>query len=108
MLSDLRQEHFSNTKRNVCQCVFEHTGHTVSIHRGKKLGYALPMKTKYKETQKLKMYDVKDSTNHADKDKIFKRIIEFKFIKKLFSITSETMTACRAARTFQNAPCHTN
>ena len=63
---------------------------TVSIHRGKKLDYALPMRTDYVETQNLKRYSVKDCPYHANKDKILKRIIEFKSIYKLFSMKSET------------------
>ena len=76
---------------------------TVTIQRGKKLGYALPMKTDYEETQNLKRYSVKNCPNHADKDKILDRIDEFKSINQMFS-----MTACRAARTFRNAPRHMN
>ena len=41
---------------------------TVSIQRGKKFGYILPMATDYEETQNLKRYDVKDCPNHANKD----------------------------------------
>ena len=63
---------------------------TVSIHRGKKLDYALPMRTDYEETQNLKRYSVKDCPYHANKDKILKRINEFKSIYKLFSMKSET------------------
>ena len=36
------------------------------------------MKTDYEETQNLKRYNVKDCPNHADKDKILRRIDEFK------------------------------
>ena len=63
---------------------------TVSIQRGKKLGYALPMRTDYKETQNLKKHNVKDCPYHANKDKILKRINELKSIHKLFSMKSET------------------
>ena len=38
---------------------------TVSIQRGKKLGYALPMRTDYEETQNLKRYSVKDCPHHG-------------------------------------------
>ena len=41
---------------------------TVSFQRGKKFGYALPMRTDYEETQNLKRHDVKDCPNHANKD----------------------------------------
>ena len=61
-----------------------------TIQRGKKHGYALPMKTDYEETQNLKRYSVKDCPNLADKDKILKRIDEFKSINKLFLMKSET------------------
>ena len=57
----------------------------------------MPMKTDYEETQNLKRYSVKDCPNHADKDKTLKRIDEFKSIKKLFSMKSETddgMSSC--------------
>ena len=49
---------------------------TVSIQCGKKLGYALPMRTDYEETQNLKKHSVKDCPFHANKDKILKRINE--------------------------------
>ena len=81
---------------------------TVPIQCGKKLDYALPMKIDYEETQNLKRYNVKDCPNHADKDKILKRIDEFKSINKLFSIKSKRMTACRAARISRNTPCKMN
>ena len=63
---------------------------TVTIQRGKKLRYALMMKTDYEETQNLKRCSVKDCPNHTDKDKILKRIDEFKSINKLFSKKSES------------------
>ena len=48
------------------------------------------MRTDYEETQNLKSFNVKDCPNHADKDKILKRIDEVKSISKLFSMKSET------------------
>ena len=48
------------------------------------------MKTDYETTQNLKRCSVKDCPNHADKDKILKRMDEFKTINKLFSMKSET------------------
>ena len=62
---------------------------TVTIQRGKELAYALPMRTDDEETENLKRYSVKDCPNHSDKDKILKRIDEFKSINKLFSIKFE-------------------
>ena len=82
---------FSVTRNGLCASVLLNTlDTTVSIQRGKKLGYALPMKTDYEETQNLERYNVKDCPKHADKEKILKKVIEIKSINKLFSMKSET------------------
>ena len=101
---------FSVTRNGLCVSVLLNTldTTTVSIQRGKKLGYALPMRTDYEETQNLKKHNVKDCPYHANKDKILKRINELKSIHKLFSMKSERTTAYQAARIFRNAPRHTN
>ena len=81
---------FSVTRNGLCFSVLLNTlDTTVSIQHGKKLGYALPMRTDYEETQNLKKH-VKDCPYHANKDKILKRINELKSIHKLFSMKSET------------------
>ena len=68
---------FSVTRNGLCVSVLLNTLDTmVSFQRGKKLGYALPMRTDYEETQNLKKYSVKDCPYHANKDKILKRINE--------------------------------
>ena len=70
---------------------------TVSIQRGKKLGYALPMRTDYEETQNLKKFSVKDSPYHAKKEKILRRINELKHIHKLFPMkfdTDDSLSSC--------------
>ena len=86
---------FSVTRNGLCVSVLLNTlDTTVSIQRGKKLGYALPMRTDYEETQNLKKYSVKDCPYHANKDKILKRINELKSIHKLFSMKSETDDGC--------------
>ena len=77
---------------------------TVSIQRGKKLGYALPMGTDYEETQNLKRYSVKYCPYHANKDKIFKRINELKSIYKLFSMKSETDDGFSSCSNFPERP----
>ena len=82
---------FSVTQNGLCVFVLLNTlDTTVSIQRGKKLDYALPMRTDYEETQNLKRYKVKDCPYQANKDKIFKRSNELKSIHKLFSLKSET------------------
>ena len=81
----------SFSQNGLCASVLLNTlDTTVTIQRGKKLGYDLPMKTDYEETQNFKRYSVKDCPNNFDKDKILKRIGEFKSINKLFSMKSET------------------
>ena len=76
----------------MCASVLLNTlGTTVTIQRGKKLDYALPMKTDYEETQNLKRYNVKDCPNHADKGKI---------LINCFQLNPKRMNACQAARSF--------
>ena len=41
---------------------------TLSIQRGRKFGYALPMRKDYEETPNLKKHGVKDCPIHANKD----------------------------------------
>ena len=77
---------------------------TVTIQRGKKLGYALPMETDYEETQNLKRYSVKDCPNHANTDKILKRIDEIKSFNKLFSMKSETDNGLSSYSNFPERP----
>ena len=62
------------------------------------------MKTDYEETQNLKRYSVKDCPNHADRDKIFKRIDEFESIDKQFSMVSETDDGLSSCSNFPERP----
>ena len=59
---------------------------TVSIQRGRKLGYALPMRTDYEEPTNMKKCRVRDCHFHADKNLILKRINKFKSLNKMFSM----------------------
>ena len=96
---------FSVTRNGLCVGVLLNTlDTTVSIQLGKKLGYALPMRTNYEETQNLKRYSVKDCPYHANKDKILKRINELKSIHKLFSLKSETDDGLSGYSTFSGTP----
>ena len=96
---------FSVTRNGLCVSVLLNTlDTTVSIQRGKKLGYALPMRTDYEETQNLKKYSVKDCPYHANKDKILKRINELKSIHKLFSMQSETDDGLSSFSNFPERP----
>ena len=96
---------FSVKRNGLCVGVLLNTlDTTVSIQRGKKLGYALPMRTDYEETQNLKKYSVKDCPYHANKDKILKRIDELKSIRKLFSMKSETDDGLSSCSNFPERP----
>ena len=77
---------------------------TVSIQRGKKLSYALPMRTDYEETENLKKYSVKDCPYHANKDEILKRMNELKSIHKLFSMKSNTDDGLSSCSSFPERP----
>ena len=82
---------FSVTRNGLCVSVLLNTlDTTVSIQRGKKLGYALPMRTDYEETQNLRKHNGKECPSHANKKKFLKMINEIKSNNKLFSMKSET------------------
>ena len=96
---------FSVTRNGLCISVLLNTlDTTVSIQRGKKLGYALPMRTDYEETQNLKKHSVENCPFHANKDKILKRINELKSIHKLFSMKSETDDGLLSCSNFPERP----
>ena len=96
---------FSVTRNWLCATVLLYTlDTTVTIQPGRKLAYALPMKTDYEETQKLKRYSVKDCPNYADKDEILKRIDECKSINKLFLMISETDDDSSSCTNFPERP----
>ena len=76
----------------------------VSIQRGKKFGYALPMRTDNEETQKIEEICMKDFPYRANKDKILKRINELKSLHKLFSLKSETDDDLSSCSNFPDRP----
>ena len=60
---------FSVTRNRLCVSLLLNTLDTTdSFQRGKKLGYSLPMRTDYEETQNVERYDVKNCPYHANKD----------------------------------------
>ena len=97
---------FSVTRNGLCVSVLLNTlDTTVSIQRGKKLGYTLPMKTDYEETQNLKKYSVKDCPYHGNNnDKVLKRNNELKSIHKLFSMKSDTNEGLSSCWNFPERP----
>ena len=83
---------FSVTRNGLCASVLLNTLDTrVSIQRGKKRGYALPMRTDHEEVLNLKRHNVKDCSSHANKDMILKGNNELKSFNKQFSIKSGTL-----------------
>ena len=96
---------FSVTRNGLCVRVLLNTlDTTVSIQRGKKLGFALPIRSDYEETQNLKNHSVKDCPYHAKKDQILKRINELKSIHKLFSMKSDTDDGLSSCSNFPECP----
>ena len=96
---------FSITRNGLCVSVLLNTlDTTVSIQRGKKLSYALPMRTDYEETQNLKKYSVKDCPYHANKDEFLKRMNELKSIHKLFSMKSNPDDGLSSCSKFWERP----
>ena len=96
---------FSVTRNGLCVSMLLNTlDTTVSIQRGKKLGYALPIRTDYEETQNMKKHSVKYCPYHANKDKILKRINELKSFHKMFSMKSETDNGLSSCSNFPERP----
>ena len=76
---------FSVTRNGPCVSVLLNTlDTTVSIQRGRKLGYDLPMRTEYEDTPNLERHQVKYCPPQANKDLVLKRINELKSLKKNF------------------------
>ena len=95
----------SVAQKGLCVSVLWNTLETtVSIQLGRKLGYALPMRTGNDETPNLKKFHVKDCPFHADRDLILKRIIEMKSLKKVFSMRSEMNDGLSSCSSFLERP----
>ena len=96
---------FSVTRNGLCVSVLLNTlDTTVSIQRGKKLGYALPMRTESEETQNLKRYSVEDCPCYANKEKTIKIFNELKSIHKMFSMKSEADDGLSSCSNFPERP----
>ena len=80
---------------------------TVTILRGKKLGYALPLCKEYWSVENSKKYEVTECPLHAKQECILKRIIELKSSKKMFSTKSETDDGLSSCSKFPERPTET-
>ena len=77
---------------------------TVTIQRGKKLGYALPLNTDFQSVENLKKFDVTKCPLHANQECIMKSVNELKSSRKLFSMKSETDDGLSSCSNFPERP----
>ena len=90
---------FSITKSGLCNSVLLNTlDIPITIRRGRKLGYALPVKTRYEMTENHKQSEVVDCPNHRDKICILRRLKKTKgssgLVKSLKSETDDGLSSC--------------
>ena len=78
----------------------------MTIQRGKKIGYALPLNTDFQSVEILKKFDV-TSPLHADQECIRKRVNDLKSSRKLFSMKSETDGGLSSCSKFPERPTET-
>ena len=96
---------FSLTQSGLCVSVLLNTeATTVTIQRGKKLGYALPLNTDFQSVENLKKFDVTKCPLHANQECIMKRLNELKSSRKLFSMKSETDDGLSSCSNFPERP----
>ena len=97
---------FSITKSGLCVSVLLNTlDIPITIQRGRKLGYALPVKTRYETIENSKQNEVVDCPNHRDKICILRRLQKIKDSSGLIkSLNQKRTMGCRAVRTFQSDP----
>ena len=99
---------FSLTQSGLCVSVLLNTeATTVTIQRGKKLGYALPLSSDFQSVENLKKFDVTKCPLHANQECILKRVNELKSSKKLFSMKSETDDGLSSCSNFPERPTET-
>ena len=90
---------FSLTKSGLCVSVLLTTlDIPFMIQRGRKLGYALPVKTRYEMTENVKENELLDYPNHRDKICILRRWKKIKYssglVKLLKSETDDGLSSC--------------
>ena len=99
---------FSLTQSGLCVSVLLNTeATTVTIQRGKKLGYALPLNTDFQIVENWKKFDVTKCPLHANQECILKRVNELKSSRKLFSMKSETDDELSSCSNFLERPTET-
>ena len=99
---------FSLTQSGLCVSVLLNTeATTVTIQRGKKLFYALPLSTEYRSLDNFKNFELTQCPLHANQECILKRVKELKSFKKLFSMKSETDDGLSSCSNFFERPTET-
>ena len=99
---------FSLTQSGLCVSVLLNTeATTVTIQRGKKLGYALPLNTDFQSVENLKKFDLTKCPLHANQECILKRVNELKSSRKLFSMKSETDDGLSSCSNYPERPTET-
>ena len=97
---------FSITKNCLCVSVLLNTlDIPIIIQRGRKLGYALPVKTQYEMTENVKENEVIECPNHRDKICILRRLNKIKISSGLLnSLKSETDDGLSSCLNFPERP----
>ena len=90
---------FSITKSGLCVSVLLNTlDMPITIQGRRKLGYALPVKTRYEMTENHKQNEVVDCPNHRDEICILRRLNKIKdssgLVKSLKSETDDGLSSC--------------
>ena len=90
---------FSITKSGLCVSVLLITlDIPLTIQKGRKLGYALPVKTRYEMTENVNENEVLECPNHRDKICILRRLKKIKnssgLVKSLKSDTDDGLASC--------------
>ena len=90
---------FSITKSGLCVSVLLNTlDIPIKFQRGRKLGYALPVKTRYEMTENVKDNEVLVRPNHREKICILRRLKKIKdssgLVKSLKSDTDDGLSSC--------------
>ena len=90
---------FSITKSGLCVSVWLNTlDIPITIQRGRKLGYALPVKTRYEMNENVKDNEVFVCPNHRDKICILRRLKKIKdssgLVKSIKSETDDGLSSC--------------
>ena len=101
---------FLLTQSGLCVSVLLNTeATTVTIQRGKKLVYALPLSTEYRSVDNFKKHEVTESPLHANQECILKisELSSKKSSKKMFSMKSETDDGLSSCSNFADRPTET-